>query len=473
MHLDRVPRRITRLDSEFDAVCGGWNQRFRTNPLEIVFPANANEAAVALLDAQQRGIPFRVRSGGHSVDGFSGADEGIIIDLRNLCRLDVSSDGTQVGVGAGARLHHVYEALGDIDRVVPGGVGYSVGMGGLITGGGLGGLTRWLGALAHNVISFEIVGAQGEIHRVTSDSHPDLYWACLGAGGGNFGIITDFTLRLTPLASAVWFRLSWSWSQFEHVYEAWQQWASVADSRVTALLVMWPTTLANRIDVAGIFPGTVEQLESQLTGLLKVVPPPKEKQVTPTTFVAAMTALLQKIAGESFDVGTRAATASPFFDRPLGRDLMPILRDCHTKAPCNSFVWCLPGGGELVAAAGRGAQSFAHGHMTQLMLIRSDWSDPRDDDACTSWVSGLYDLVQPYAVGAYLNWTNIDFESRPHRLYGNSYPRLVEIKRRYDPNAVFSFPHAIPASISRAQGRQLRLPESALTELSDRGLLVD
>ncbi|MEU9807272.1 FAD-binding oxidoreductase [Mycobacterium sp. NPDC050853] len=438
-----------------------------------MFPADADEVAVALLDAQERGVPFRIRSGGHSVDGFSGVDDGIIIDLGDLNTVDVSADRAQARVGAGAHLHDVYEVLGEIDRVVPGGVGHSVGMGGLITGGGLGGLTRWLGALAHNVLCFDLVDAQGQIHNVTPDSHPDLYWACLGAGGGNFGIITAFTLRTTPLSAAVWYRLSWPWSQFEHVYEAWQQWAPAADSRLTPLLVMWPTTTANRIDVAGIFPGTSEQLEDLLDPLLKAVPSPSEKQTTPTTFVAAMAALLQKIGGESFDVDTRAATASPFFDQPLDRNLMGILRDWHTKAPGNSFVWCLPGGGELTAAADRGTQSFSHGHMQQLMLIRSDWSDLRDDDACISWVSGLYDLVQPHASGAYLNWTNTDTESRPHRLYRDSYARLVQIKHRHDPHSIFSFTHAIPASISRAHARQLQLPDSTLTELSDRGLLVD
>ncbi|TDZ94258.1 putative FAD-linked oxidoreductase YvdP [Mycobacteroides salmoniphilum] len=459
MRAARVLRRITRSDSEFEVLCRGWNRRFHADPLEIVFPANTDEVAVALLDAQERGIPFRIRSGGHSVDGFSGIADGIIIDLRDLHTVDVSSEGTQARVGAGAHLHDVYEALSQIDRVIPGGVGRSVGMGGLITGGGLGGLTRWLGALAHNVISFDLVDAQGQIHSVTPDSHPDLYWACLGAGGGNFGIITAFTLRMTPLSAAVWYRLSWPWSQFEDVYGAWQQWAPAADSRMTPLLVMWPTTTANRVDVAGIFPGRPEQLEDLLGPLLEAVPPPSEKQITPTTFVAAMAALLEKIGGEAFDVDTRAVTASPFFDQPLDRNLMGILRDWHTKAPGNSFVWCLPGGGELAAAADRGTQSFAHGHMQQLMLIRSDWSDLRDDDACISWVSGLYDLVQPYASGAYLNWTNTDIESRPHRLYRDSYTRLVQIKHRYDPNSIFDFAHAIPASIPRAHARRLRLPD--------------
>lgn len=473
MRAARSLRRITRTDREFEALCRGWNRRFHADPLEIVFPASTDEVAVALLEIQERGIPFRIRSGGHSVDGFSGIADGIIIDLRDLNTVAVSADGTHVTVGTGAHLHDVYEVLGQIDRVIPGGVGRSVGMGGLITGGGLGGLTRWLGALAHNVVSFDLVDAQGEIYRVTPDNQPDLYWACLGAGGGNFGIITAFTLRTTPLSAAVWYRLSWPWSQFEDVYGAWQHWAPVVDSRLTPLLVMWPTTSANRVDVAGIFPGTSEQLDDLMGSLLEMVPPPSEKQITPTTFVAAMAALLEKIGGESFGVGTRAVTASPFFDQPLDRNLMRILRDWHTKAPGNSFVWCLPGGAELAAAADRGMQSFAHGHMQQLMLIRSDWGDVADDDACIAWVSGLYDLVQPYACGAYLNWTNIDIESRPYRLYRDSYARLVQVKDRYDPNSTFSFTHAIPASVSRAQARQLQLPDSTLAELSHRGVLVD
>ncbi|GAB2713522.1 FAD-binding oxidoreductase [Nocardia thraciensis] len=215
--------RVTRSDHAFGRLCGGWNERFHTNPLEIVFPADAQQVSIALLDARARGIPVRLRSGGHSVDGFSAADDTMVIDLRGLDHIDISADAAHATIGSGARVQAVYESLAAIDRVVPGGVSHTVGLGGFITGGGLGALARWLGAMAHNVSALEIVDAQGDIRLVTPSGEPDLFWACLGAGGGNFGIVTNFTLRLTPLATAVSYLVSWPWDQFEHIYDTWQR----------------------------------------------------------------------------------------------------------------------------------------------------------------------------------------------------------------------------------------------------------
>ncbi|GAB2707137.1 FAD-binding oxidoreductase [Nocardia thraciensis] len=465
--------RVTRSDHEFARLCGGWNQRFHTNPLEIAFPTNAQEVSGALLDARDRGIPVRIRSGGHSVDGFSAADDAIVIDLRALDTIDISTDASCATIGAGSRIQPVYESLAAIDRVVPGGVSHTAGLGGFITGGGLGALARWLGAMAHNVLALEIVDARGDIISATPDDRPDLFWACLGAGGGNFGIITNFTLRLTPLATAASYLLSWPWDQFEHVYDAWQHWAPTADPRLTPFLAMRPRTGDDRIDVGGIFPGTEEDLAATLRPLLDLVPAPAQNVSVATTFTAATAALLAKIADTSFDTGTRAATASPFFDHPLPPDGFAALREWHTATPGNSFTWCVPGGGELAAAADRGTASFAHGRTGQLMMIRSNWADPHDDQECTTWAGGLYRQVSPHATGAYLNWTNTGIESRPHLFYGDNFPRLVEIKHRYDPDGVFGFEHGIPGSLSPTQAQQLELPDTMISELRERGRLIE
>ncbi|WP_024805626.1 FAD-binding oxidoreductase [Nocardia sp. BMG51109] len=465
--------RITRSDRDFDRLRRGWNQRFQANPFEVVLPTDTREVSLALQDARDRGLPVRIRSGGHSVDGFSAADDAVVIDLRSLDGIDIDPDAKYAEVGAGARIHAVYESLAAHGRVIPGGVSHTVGMGGFITGGGLGTLARWLGAMAHNVAEFDIVDARGDIRRVTPQREPDLYWACLGAGGGNFGVITKFVLRLTPMPTAVWFRLSWPWNHFEAVYDAWQRWAPSADPRLTPFLAMWPTTTANRIDVGGLFPGTEEELAGLLAPLFDLGPAPAEREVTVTTFTAAMSALLQKIADDSFDSSTRAVTASPFFAEPLSHDVFGALRESHVGPPGNSFVWCLPGGGQLTAAADRGTESFAHGRAHHLMLIRSDWSDPRDDEACTSWAGSLYRHVSHRATGAYLNWTNTDIEARPQLFYGDNFPRLVETKHRYDPDGVFDFDNGIPASVSLRQAQRLALPDTMVAELRSRGRLVE
>src|SRR5262245_33961303 len=132
---------------------GMWNARFGSRPVEIVSPTSATEVASALLDTLARGLPFRIRSGGHSIDGFSSVDGGVVIDLRMLKSIDVSPESGLATVGAGVTIGEINAALDKVGCVVPTGIGDTVGLGGHITGGGLGALARWLGSMADNVVS--------------------------------------------------------------------------------------------------------------------------------------------------------------------------------------------------------------------------------------------------------------------------------------------------------------------------------
>ncbi|MFI6999314.1 FAD-binding oxidoreductase [Nocardia sp. NPDC050175] len=436
-----------------------------------MFPSSAREVAAALLNARDRGLPFRVRSGGHSVDGFSSVEGGIVIDLGKLDSIEVSDDMAYATIGVGTQIHCVYERLADVGRAVPGGIGHTVGVGGFTTGGGMGTLARWLGAMAHNVVSLEAVDAQGRIVHADREQNSDLFWACLGAGGGNFAIITSLRFRITPLAFVTTYRLSWSWEDFEDVYRVWESWAPYTDNRLTAYIALWPTTLANRVDVGGVFPGTETELQSLLRPLLREVPRPIDRRARRSSFPEAIRTLLAGIAEESFDIGARAITASPTFDAPLDDTAVQALREWHTKAPCNSFTWSFPGGGALTTETETGATSFAHGVSAQNMLFRSDWTEPADDAACVAWAQGIYNDVRHRVTGAYLNWTNVEIEARPHMLYGDGFPRLMQIKHRYDPQGVFGFSHSIPATLSRTECVNLELPGTMVAEIERRGLL--
>jgi FAD/FMN-containing dehydrogenase len=440
----------------------GWNARFGSQPLDVVFPMDTPAVSAALRSARERGLSFRIRSGGHSIDGFSSVDDGIVIDLRNLNSIEIDQSRNLATVGPGVTIGRLNTALARTGHVAPTGIGDSVGLGGHITGGGIGALARWLGAMSDNVESFELVDADGRDLRVSPDSRPDLFWACLGAGGGNFGVITSFTLRITPLSLVTAYRLSWPSACFEQVHHSWQSWAPHADHRLT------PYFLMSTVSVIGVFPGDPDDLSGLLEPFLATVPPVETANYLETTYADVTRMMLVGVSGSAFDTGARAAAVAPFLDQPVDDETSRVLREWHVDAPGHSFVWCGPGGGAL----GGAGTSFAHGRAEQLMLIRSDWTDSREDADCVGWVSGLYDRLRPQVGGAYLSYTNTGVEDRPHLLYRDAFPRLVEVKHRYDPEGVFRFEHGIPGAVSPDGARRLGLPDDMVAELRTRGRLV-
>ncbi|HEY1592622.1 MAG TPA: FAD-binding oxidoreductase, partial [Solirubrobacteraceae bacterium] len=191
-----------------------YNERFDgVLPSLIARPLNAADVRTAVNWGVSHHVPLRARSGGHSYAGYSTQSGGMVLDLRNMRSVDVDTRHRTVTVGAGAQLIDVYAALAAHGLTIPAGSCPSVGIAGHALGGGMGLAGRQFGLTADNLLSAQIVTADGRLRAASGKSNADLYWALRGGGGGNFGVVTSLRFRAHPVPRTVssWF-VSWPWS---------------------------------------------------------------------------------------------------------------------------------------------------------------------------------------------------------------------------------------------------------------------
>ena len=190
-------------------------------PLAVVQPANAADVATTARFASGFTTPFAPRSGGHSYVGASGGDQGIQLDLRRLNSVTYNSSNRTVVVGAGASLYAVHTALEPFARTVPTGTCATVAVSGLTLGGGIGFEDRKYGLTCDSLQAVRVVLANGSTVRATASQNPDLFWACRGGGGGNFGVVTEYTFATSAATPVSVTTLRWTDADMERVITGW------------------------------------------------------------------------------------------------------------------------------------------------------------------------------------------------------------------------------------------------------------
>jgi FAD/FMN-containing dehydrogenase len=222
---------VTPSDAGYDAARSIWNERFDRRPRAVVYPRDAEETAAALCYVRDHGIPFRIRSGGHNIEGFCTLDDGIVIDVSRLGSVAVNNDRTRAVIGPGVLLGEVYASLWSVGGTIPAGVCPDIRIGGHVLGGGIGMLVRSRGLLIDNLVGLTVVDARGRILDVDETNHADLLWASRGGGGGNFGIVTSYAFEMRPISDVTLFTMEWDWDRGVAVLDEWQHWILQADER--------------------------------------------------------------------------------------------------------------------------------------------------------------------------------------------------------------------------------------------------
>ena len=197
----------------------GYNERFDgVHPLGIVQPASVADVRQVVGWSRKTGIRVAVRSGGHSYAGYS-TTNGLVVDLRRLSSIRIDTSTGIATIGAGARLIDIEAALARRGRAIPSGSCATVGIGGLALGGGVGLASRKFGTTSDNIVGLGIVTADGRYRTCSATENADLFWACRGGGGGNFGVVTHFAFRTHPVSTVSYFFAGWPWSQAAEVIE--------------------------------------------------------------------------------------------------------------------------------------------------------------------------------------------------------------------------------------------------------------
>jgi FAD/FMN-containing dehydrogenase len=465
-------RRITSNDPDYEETRKGWNDIYQSRPAEILLCTNTADVVAALKYARASGLPFRIRSGGHAMDGNSSVDAGIVINLSSINSVELQPDGL-VHLGPAARTVEIVDALRPYKRTIPGGACTNVGVGGYALGGGGGLVSRTYGLAAHNIVELEMVNADGEVLTLNEDNHPDLFWACRGAGNGNFGVVTKLVLRTYEVDTVAYFRVAWPWKHLETVYQRWQDWSSTVDARVNTFFTI-NSEAAGWVDVGGQFIGPQEEFEPLLQELLAGQPVPESGTVDTIPYPEAVQRIAHKVGTPQFHLRTRG-TALNIFSPLLDDDGVRIFQEHHEVAFGNIWTWIWAGAGlntgELSLPAD--ALNIPASSPGKLSLnIRADWTNPVHDEKYLEWFRHINDALIPYTPATYQNWTSRHVEPRPYRHYGEHLPRLIEIKRRYDPEHLFEVEGGLPLNIRESDAKKWALSPPIIEGLRANGSLT-
>ncbi|WP_042367336.1 FAD-binding oxidoreductase [Streptacidiphilus neutrinimicus] len=413
-------------------------------PAAIARCASAADVQACLDVARGHGIPIAARSGGHSYLGYCIPNGGLVIDLRLMAQVRVHPDGT-AEVGAGARLIEVYAALARAGRLLPAGSCPSVGVSGLTLGGGIGVLTRKYGLTCDRLAEAEVVTADARLLTASPGSEPDLYWALRGGGGGNFGVVSQFTFKTEPAPGLTVFSLGFPKGSAPAIIGAWQEWIAKA-----------PFELWASCQVAGGNPPTPRLVGCYVGGetaanrlLDRLIAAagvrPSSRSVQPKSYLDAM----KYMAGCSNDTlaechpvseGGRlpresfVAVSRMLGPRPL--DAGRVTELMHGHAGVDLLLDSLGG---AVSQLRPDATAFPHRSSLASAQIYAS-ATPANRNAVTRTVDGIRDgLARLGARGAYVNYIDAGLPDWGHAYYGANLPRLKSVARRYDPDRVFAF----------------------------------
>jgi FAD/FMN-containing dehydrogenase len=342
----------------------------------------------------------------------------------------------------------VYEQLWRHGVTIPAGTCPSVGIAGLALGGGIGYSSRKLGLTCDNVRALRIVTAAGRTLECSSGQHPDLFWACRGGGGGNFGIVTRFTFRVHPVANVTTYVIDWPWSDAPAAVAAWQRFAPNAPDALFSILTLSSIERRARVTSSGQFFGSESELRSLLAPLANTGSPKRVSLRTRSFLDAAR--MWAGCPNAECRVGRGTFSAkSDYARRPLSHEAIQQLVarvEAHAAKPALGRAnVLLDAYGGAINRVPKQATAFVHRDALFSIQYLAAWSPGQAAAPNLAWLRELYAAMRGHVSGfAYQNYIDPDLRTWKRAYYGSNYPRLVAVKRKYDPGNVFRFRQSIP-----------------------------
>jgi FAD/FMN-containing dehydrogenase len=430
-------------DPEFDDARAVRNGLIDRRPALIVRCSGNADVVEAVTFAREHGLLVSVRGGGHNVAGSAVCEGGMVIDLSSMQGVRVDPTARTVRVQGGA-------TWGDVDRetqlfglATPGGVISSTGVGGLTLHGGWGWLRRKYGYCVDNLLSVDIVGADGELRVASATENPDLFWAIRGAGS-NFGVVTSFEFRLHPVGPMVAMCAAfYALEDAEQVLPAWRDFMASAPDDISSNMLFWgipavdafPEELHGKAVaiVAAMHAGPAEEAERTLQ--------PLRALATPVLDLSGSMpyAVLQSAFDPFFPKGWLYYWKSLYLSALEGDALTATIRYARERPAPTALValWHLGGAAGKIAGE---RTAFGTRDAPFLLSFDTTWTDPKDTEANIAWTRHAWAEMRQFGPGGlYLNFAGFgeEKEALVRAGYGENYERLSQLKARYDPTNLF------------------------------------
>ena len=427
-------------DPEYEDARTIWNGMVAQMPGLIARCVDVSDIRAAVAAANNTRILTAVRCGGHSLAGFSTCDGGFVIDLSRMREVTVDSHARRARAAGGCLLGSIDEATQKAGLVFPSGVVSHTGAAGLILGGGTGWLTRRFGLSCDNVEGFTLVTADGSIVRTDAKENADLFWALRG-GGGNFGVVIEFELKLHPLKSVVLAEGLTPETNIRKLLECWRDFMADApfdlkwniDLRLAPQKEKVPAELRGR-PVAGtslVWIGAPEQAQRYFECAFSLCHPDSVRSQT-VSFLH-----LQTMADAEFPHGRRYYTKSGYFQYVDDVAIDTFLEALATiPSPETQIELAYLGG----AAGQVAAEETAFGDRSAPFItnLLANWKDASGDALHICWIRSLFEKLRPtMKPGVYVNFMSGDEQNRVPEAYQQRWEQMVAVKTQYDPGNFF------------------------------------
>lgn len=449
-------------DSQFTGLSPVYNSRFDgIKPAAVVRCTSAQDVQLAIAHAKANNLPLVPRCGGHGYAGYSTAEGGIVLELGQMDTITVG-EGTAV-VGAGAKLVDVYDQLTAKGVAIPAGSCLSVGIAGLTQGGGIGIVDRAYGLTCDNLLSADVVLADGTLVTCDANNHPDLFWALRGGGGGNFGVVTSFTFKTHTISDITTLEAYFDFDDFVAVMTAFQAWPDTLPNHIWAQVIPgWDGRSAKpSLYLRAFCIGSQAEMNTYWQQFLSAAG-------VAALFVSQSTnsyrdTMLGNCAVnpdachvQGYDPKGQSprnafAASSDFFHEPIDEAGLLVMKQAilDSRAAGNY--------GMMIMDLMRGAiddfapDETAFIHRGALFSIEYYTYFPMGTanaivDNTQTWLNSFRQTMKPWSSGgAYVNYIDPLITDWAQAYYGSNYPRLQQVKATYDPQGFFNIPHGVKA----------------------------
>jgi FAD/FMN-containing dehydrogenase len=447
----RVHGQVIRpADPDYDAARTIQNGLIDRHPGLIVRCSGAADVVEAVNFAREHNLLVAVRGGGHNVAGNAICDDGLVIDLSAMRGVHVDPTTRAVRVQGGATWTEVDRETQLFGLAVPGGVVSTTGVAGLTLHGGMGHLRRKHGLSIDNLLSVDIVTADGRLRTASAEENADLFWAVRGAGS-NFGVVTSFEFRAHPLGPAVMLCAAlYALEDAPHVVPAWRDFMETAPEEVSSLVVFWsvPAGFPPEIQgqpvaiVAALYAGAAEEGERVLRPLRELATPVLDMSgALPYT---AIQSAFDPFFPKGLLMYWKSLYVEELSDELIG-DLCRLAAD-RPSAMSPIDIWHHGGAMHRVGAD---ATAFGRRAAPYMLSFDSTWTDPHDTERNIAWTRAAWAAMHRYSFGGlYLNFPGFGEEKEDllRAAYESNYGRLQTLKATYDPTNLFRMNLNIPPS---------------------------
>lgn len=418
-----------------------FNAMIDRHPAAIIKCSGVADVVHSVNFARENHLPLAIKAGGHNVAGNAICDDGVVIDFSNMRSIRVDPRTRTVRVEPGVTWGEFDHQTQLFDLATPGGLNTTTGVAGFTLGGGIGWLMSKYGLSCDNLISADVVTADGKFLTANGDDNADLFWGLKG-GGGNFGVVTSFEFKLHPLPQVLAGPLVFSLERTEEVLEFVRNFNADAPDELGQGCVFRPLPDGRQVISASFCYAGEPSVGEDIIASARKLEKPILDGIKTQRYED-----FQKSLDVMWPHGLYCYWKSGFMEDPSQEAIRVIAAFARSK-PSPLSILALMFHHGLASSIPPEATAFSHRARLYNLNIQAQWRDPADADVNMKWIADFWKAVEPYMTRrVYVNFLSQEGDERVRAAYGENWERLVALKNRYDPTNLFRFNQNIKPTV--------------------------